>query len=152
MPTKRWWSFKRLGTISHHLTVFTYKWLRPIHIVVVAANLPPRVRLTRGGKQLTLLKVCKQCDDGTSDLQVIQCNASNVHGYAFGDGYVNVLSKRRLLNILFVNVGTWNDDWLTLMELFQTPPVMKILNGVFDDCIFELWEAQQIPAKKIFRI
>jgi len=66
----------------------------------VVANLPPRMRITRGGTQLTLVKVCKQCDDDTSDLQVIQCNASNVHGYAFGDGYVNVLCKSLLIGLL----------------------------------------------------
>jgi len=42
---------------------------------------------------LTLENVCKNCDDGTSDLQVIQCNASNVHGYQFIDAFVNVLRE-----------------------------------------------------------
>jgi len=42
---------------------------------------------------LVLERACKNCDDGTSDLQVIQCNASNVHGYQFVDAYINVLRK-----------------------------------------------------------
>jgi len=61
----------------------------------VAANgLPDRMRLANRGVELVLSDVCKDCADGSSDLQVIQCNASNVHGYAFGDGYVNVLGKK----------------------------------------------------------
>lgn len=59
-------------------------------------RLPPRMRLSRSGLQLTLSDICKDCDDGTSDLQVIQCNASNVHGYAFSDGYVNVLLRTKI--------------------------------------------------------
>jgi len=55
--------------------------------------MPERMRLSSDGTELTLYDVCKDCDDGSSDLQVIMCNASNVHGYAFGDGYVNVLGK-----------------------------------------------------------
>jgi len=49
--------------------------------------------------ELVLSSVCKDCSDGSSDLQVIQCNASNVHGYAFGDGYINVLGKTCQLNM-----------------------------------------------------
>ena len=51
------------------------------------------MRLASGGTELILSDVCKNCADGSSDLQVIQCNASNVHGYAFGDGYINVLGE-----------------------------------------------------------
>lgn len=61
----------------------------------VAANkLPDRMRLANDGTELILSEACKECADGSSDLQVIQCNASNVHGYTFGDGYINVLGKK----------------------------------------------------------
>jgi len=56
--------------------------------------MPPRMRLVNDETELILSSVCKDCDDGSSDLQVIQCNASNDHGYAFGAGYINVLSKQ----------------------------------------------------------
>ena len=39
---------------------------------------------------LMIYEVCKDCPD---DLMVIQCNASNVHGYVFAEGYLNVLGK-----------------------------------------------------------
>jgi len=51
------------------------------------------MRLASHGKELILSDVCKNCADGSNDLQVIQCNASNGHGYAFGDGYINILGK-----------------------------------------------------------
>jgi len=53
--------------------------------------MPARMRIV--GDELTLDDACKNCEDGTTDLQVIQCNASNVHGYHFINGYVNVLRK-----------------------------------------------------------
>ena len=55
--------------------------------------MPDRMRLASHGKELILSDVRKNCADGSNDLQVIQCNASNVHGYAFGDGYINILGK-----------------------------------------------------------
>jgi len=60
---------------------------------VAANNMPDKMHLANDGMELILSDACKNCADGSSDLQVIQCNASNVHGYAFGDGYVNVLGK-----------------------------------------------------------
>jgi len=57
------------------------------------SRLPPRMHLSKSGLQLTINDVCKDCDDDSSDLQVIQCNATNAHGYAFADGYINVLLK-----------------------------------------------------------
>jgi len=55
--------------------------------------MPERMHLANDGTELILSDACKNCADGKSDLQVIQCNASNVHGYAFGDGYINVLGN-----------------------------------------------------------
>ena len=60
---------------------------------------------------LKIRRLCKDCDvdagstERLSDLMVIQCNASNVHGYTFGQGYLNVLSKS-LLSFLSVNSTT----------------------------------------------
>ena len=60
----------------------------------VANKLPPKFMLTNNGRNLTITNLCKDCAEGDpSDLQVIQCNASNVHGYALGTGYVNVLCE-----------------------------------------------------------
>ena len=48
-----------------------------------------------------------------SDAQVIQCNATNKHGYIFQNAYLNVLSKcssaiwYRNLIVLLVHVCTW---------------------------------------------
>ena len=51
------------------------------------------MHLANDGTELIISDVCKNCADGSSDLQVIQCNASNVHGYAFGEGYINILGN-----------------------------------------------------------
>jgi len=47
--------------------------------------------LSANGLRLTVLNVCRQCADNITDLQVIQCNASNEHGFTFAAGYINVL-------------------------------------------------------------
>jgi hypothetical protein len=57
------------------------------------SQMPPRMHLAKDGTELILDEVCKDCPDGSTDLQVIQCNASNVHGYNFSDAYINVLQK-----------------------------------------------------------
>ena len=53
--------------------------------------MPSRMRVI--DNELILDNACKNCEDRTTDLQVIQCNASNVHGYQFVDAYINVLRK-----------------------------------------------------------
>jgi hypothetical protein len=55
-----------------------------------------RKEISSDGYTLTISDLCKDCPDGTSDLMVIQCNASNVHGYVFADGYLNVLMKTEI--------------------------------------------------------
>ena len=57
--------------------------------------LPERMSLENKGKRLVITDECK---DGTgtdrhTDLMVIQCNASNTHGYAYSAGYINVLGE-----------------------------------------------------------
>ena len=58
---------------------------------------PSRMLFEEDGTVLKIRRLCKDCDIRQSgritDLMVIQCNASNEHGYAFGQGYVNVFSK-----------------------------------------------------------
>ena len=54
-------------------------------------SLPPKYRISADGLSLIINNLCKTCPDGKSDLTVIQCNASNVHGDVFGQGYVNIL-------------------------------------------------------------
>lgn len=68
---------------------------------VAASNMPDKMRLANDGLELILYDVCKECPNGGSDLQVIQCNASNVHGYAFGDGYINVLGMEIWFHSVF---------------------------------------------------
>jgi len=43
------------------------------------------------GTKFTIVNLCKDCPSHKSDLMVVQCNASNVHGYKFSSGYLNVL-------------------------------------------------------------
>ena len=58
-----------------------------------ATDSGPRMLLSENGTTLVITNVCKTCKNGQTDLMVIQCNASNVHGYAFAQGYLNVLCK-----------------------------------------------------------
>jgi len=44
----------------------------------------------------TVSNLCKDCPAGRNDLMVVQCNASNVHGYVFASGYLNVLVKTQI--------------------------------------------------------
>jgi len=55
--------------------------------------MPSKMRVVNN--ELILVNACKTCVGGSTetDLQVIQCNASNVHGYQFVDAYINVLRK-----------------------------------------------------------
>ena len=59
--------------------------------------MPERMRIVSGGRELLIEDACKDCTPGpgvtrNTDLMVVQCNASNVHGYVFTDAYVNILS------------------------------------------------------------
>ena len=56
-------------------------------------NLDPSRMLSADGITLTIFNTCKYCPDGSTYLSMIQCNASNPHGYAFFSAYVNVLSE-----------------------------------------------------------
>ena len=62
---------------------------------VSVASPAPRTEVSDNGKRLTVSRLCKDCPGlgGATDLRVIQCNASNEHGYVFADGYLNVLCK-----------------------------------------------------------
>lgn len=60
------------------------------------SNLPLKFRILDEGRELTISNVCKDCADGSSDLMVIQCNASNTNGYVFTEGYINVLKRTSL--------------------------------------------------------
>jgi hypothetical protein len=63
--------------------------------LIAASNMPDRISISSGGKMLVIEEACKICEnsDRHTDLMVIQCNASNVHGYLFSDAYVNVLRQ-----------------------------------------------------------
>ena len=63
------------------------------HKICPANDPGPKMRVEDNGKKLSIRDLCKTCASGGSDLMVIQCNASNTHGYAFAEGYLNVLCK-----------------------------------------------------------
>ncbi len=69
----------------------------------------PKMSIVDDGRELQVRDVCKECQGGQSDLMVIQCNASNEHGYAFSSGYINVLSEYYLKTKKHVNVVTIKD-------------------------------------------
>jgi len=73
----------------HLFVAFTFSDVYDTYLP--ASGLPQRFELMNGGRQLKILDVSKTRSDETSDLQVIQCNASNQHGYAFDNAYINVL-------------------------------------------------------------
>ena len=83
----------RLGVLGLYRK--NYKMLGLSFVVRVA---PERFSFSNDLKSLKISDVCRDCVDQErqTDLMVIQCNASNVHGYAFASGYLNVLSKARL--------------------------------------------------------
>lgn len=63
------------------------------------------MRLNADETMLTLRKVCKESQnsdelycvpDKDNGPMVIQCNASNEHGYVFTNGYINVLGRSHL--------------------------------------------------------
>ena len=75
----------------------------------LAANNPPKgFVFSKNNKRLTIRNVCRDCVDQErpTDLMVIQCNASNVHGYDLAQGYLNVLSKSRVFAYLHVPAKT----------------------------------------------
>jgi receptor-type tyrosine-protein phosphatase zeta len=55
-----------------------------------------RREISGDGTQLILRKLCKSCPDDSTDLMVVQCNASNPHGSVFSDGYLNVLERTNI--------------------------------------------------------
>jgi len=67
-----------------------------------ADYLPRNVRLSSDRTTLTLRRMCKRSSstheedlgcslETDSEPMVVQCNASNKHGYVFANGYINVL-------------------------------------------------------------
>ena len=82
-------------------TVFCFllQWTHPpppCVLLFTSVDSPPeRMTFEQDNKVLKIRDVCQHCEDGerATDLMVIQCNSSNTHGYAFGQGYLNVLSK-----------------------------------------------------------
>ncbi|ELT88536.1 hypothetical protein CAPTEDRAFT_221071 [Capitella teleta] len=72
----------------------TLKWtidgLDPDHIQ------RPRLHISEDKETLYLRDVCKVCPGLSTDLMVVQCNASNSHGYAYSQGYINVLEPTKM--------------------------------------------------------
>ena len=56
--------------------------------------------------------------DNTTDLQVIQCNASNQHGYAFAAGYLNVL-RTMSRHFIFCRIPAYDSPFLHTVNAVQ---------------------------------
>lgn len=106
-------------------------------------SLWPKFNLSPDKKTLTISKVCKSCSEGTfgnSDLMVIQCNASNVHGYIYGNGYINVLDRTEITkapaNMTFDRQHSVNftceaaSDVATEVKYFWTHKGEKVYDGM----------------------
>ena len=52
------------------------------------------MEISHDGTNLTINDVCRDCEDGGSDVMMVQCNASNSHGYVLGQGYLDVQGAR----------------------------------------------------------
>jgi hypothetical protein len=72
-------------------------------IIYLANNLTSNFHIGNDGLTLTIKQLCKRTPFGEEDEScvpksdngptVIQCNASNEHGYAFANGYINILGN-----------------------------------------------------------
>ena len=62
-----------------------------MEVLVVSAMENPRLELTDDGQCIQLKNAYKISPAHKTDLMVLQCNASNVHGYGYSQGYINVL-------------------------------------------------------------
>jgi len=61
-----------------------------------ADSAPSKFQFSGDRKTLTVSSVCKNNCSGPNDLMVIQCKASNIHGYVLANGYINVFGRFRL--------------------------------------------------------
>ena len=97
------------GHVTARLVPRTWQCGQPSNrcttLVYVAGRLPAKLSMSRDGRELSISDVCKSrcgraaaaCDSCersfSSDLQVIQCNASNRHGHDLASAYINVLGQ-----------------------------------------------------------
>ena len=72
--------------------------------VLLANELPSNFRMNANETSLTISGLCRGCSGQDSGSFVVQCNASNVHGYVFAGGYVNVLGNLVLTNLILCNL------------------------------------------------
>lgn len=76
-------------------------------------QLPQEMYLSPDRTTLKIQNLCKEsCSQGQNRPMVIQCNASNIHGYAFANGYLNILCKLvfsiccKIYHVLELDMGT----------------------------------------------
>jgi hypothetical protein len=57
--------------------------------------------------KMTLFRICKtNCTPNDNKAMVIQCNASNIHGYSYANGYINVFVPTRVtISTTFVELN-----------------------------------------------
>ena len=100
------WPFTQRRTVVRRLLKVTYQGQHQTGatsdvydcgrgVCMCAADFPPsKFQFSSDRKTLTISSVCmNSCEGGRDDLMVIQCNASNQHGYVLANGYVNVFGK-----------------------------------------------------------
>lgn len=83
-------------------------------------SLPAKFSLSADRLTLKITDVCKNCSDGTSDLMVIQCLATNGHGSTLAQGYVNVLLPTVIMSestsVPWVAYATYSFDCLATCD------------------------------------
>lgn len=88
---------ERVKYIVLHSNILTINILDTIFLLLLSDVTDARITGSRF-KRATENKIFFEAVQ-TSDPMVIQCNASNIHGYVFADVYLNVLCKS--LNVLY---------------------------------------------------
>ena len=76
-------------------------------VALFTAQSTSKYQFSQDLKQLTITNVCKNNCTGPNDMYVIQCNATNIYGYTFGNGYINVY-------------GLYENLWLSCRMCFST--------------------------------
>lgn len=88
---------ERVKYIVLHWNILTINILDTIFLLLLSDVTDPRITGSRFKRPMDN-KIFFEAVQ-TSDPMVIQCNASNIHGYVFADVYLNVLCKS--LNVLY---------------------------------------------------
>ncbi len=96
-------------------------------IIVTMGSFPaeeyPRMSVSENGERLTVRNVCRDCEDGSTDLRVIQCEANapggrTSTGVAYTQGYLNVLRESIVADCLqHIHSAKYNGSGLSILLL-----------------------------------